>query len=172
MAGPFHDPPYSPLHCSGLGSVEKSEGSRRMIMHLSAPQGRSVNDSIDRSAFTLSYITLDDAAALVARHGKGALELMSKVDLKSAFRLIPVRPNDLALLGCFWQASYYVDLQLPFGLRSAPAFSIGSLTRWSTSWYTTTVLRTYSITWMTSSPVDHRQPIHRAPPQQSKSAPS
>ena len=119
MAGPFHDPPYSPLHCSGLGSVEKSDGSRRMIMHLSAPRGRSVNDSIDRSAFTLSYITLDDAAALVARHGKGAL--MSKVDLKSAFRLIPVRPNDRALLGCFWQASYYVDLQLPFGLRSAPA---------------------------------------------------
>ena len=93
MAGPFHDTPYSPLHCSGLGSVEKSDGSRRMIMHLSAPRGRSVNDSIDRSAFTLSYITLDDAAALVARHGKGAL--MSKVDLKSAFRLIPVRPQRL-----------------------------------------------------------------------------
>ena len=46
---------------------------------------------------------------------------MFKVDLKSAFRLIPVRPEDRPLLGCFWQSKYYVDLRLPFGLRSAPA---------------------------------------------------
>ena len=46
---------------------------------------------------------------------------MSKVDLSSAFRLIPIRPQDRPLLGCVWQSQYYVDLQLPFGLRSAPA---------------------------------------------------
>ena len=90
-----------------------------MIMHLFASRGRSVNDSIDHSAFTLSYITLDDTATLMARLDKGAL--MSKVNIKRAFRPISVRPNDQAFLGCFWQASYYAGLQLPFGLRSAPA---------------------------------------------------
>ena len=119
MAGPYHDPPCPDLHCSGLGTVPKSDGSHRLIMHLSAPRRSSVNDGISRDDFTVSYITIDDAAKLVAKHGRGAL--MSKVDLESAFRLIPVRPADRRLLGCFWQSKYYVDLALPFGLRSAPA---------------------------------------------------
>ena len=45
---------------------------------------------------------------------------MAKTDLKSAFRLIPIQPNDWSLLGIFWQSQYYVDMYLPFGLRSAP----------------------------------------------------
>ena len=119
MAGPFKDPPCHDLHCSGLGTVPKSDGTRRLIMHLSAPPATSVNDCISREEFSLSYITIDDAAKLVAKHGRGAL--MTKVDLRSAFRLIPVRPGDRRLLSCFWKSHYYVDLALPFGLRSAPA---------------------------------------------------
>ena len=45
---------------------------------------------------------------------------MAKTDLKSAFRLIPIHPNDWNLLGVYWQSQYYVDMYLPFGLRSAP----------------------------------------------------
>ena len=45
---------------------------------------------------------------------------MAKTDLKSAFRLIPVHPDDWNLLGIYWKSQYYVDLYLPFGLRSAP----------------------------------------------------
>ena len=46
--------------------------------------------------------------------------LPSKIDLKNAFRLIPVRPADWNLLGIFWQGKYYIDTCLPFGLCSAP----------------------------------------------------
>ena len=46
--------------------------------------------------------------------------LMAKVDLKSAFCMVPVRAEDWDLLGMFWQGRYYVDTCLPFGLRSAP----------------------------------------------------
>lgn len=119
MAGPYHNPPCPSIHCSGLGTVPKRDGSRRLIMHLSAPPGRSINDGIDPTTCTLHYITVDDAARLVAKHGRGAL--MSKVDLKSAFRHIPVRRQDWPLLGCFWEGHYYVDKCLPFGLRSSPA---------------------------------------------------
>ena len=45
---------------------------------------------------------------------------MAKTDLKSAFRLMPIHPEDWNLLGIYWQSQYYIDLYLPFGLRSAP----------------------------------------------------
>ena len=45
---------------------------------------------------------------------------MAKTDLKSAFRLIPIHPEDWSLLGIYWQSQYYVNMYLPFGLRSAP----------------------------------------------------
>ena len=45
---------------------------------------------------------------------------MAKMDIKSAFRTIPVHQDDRLLLGTFWERQYYVDTVLPFGLRSAP----------------------------------------------------
>ncbi len=42
------------------------------------------------------------------------------MDVKSAFRIIPVHPDDRLLLGTQWEKQYYVDTVLPFGLRSAP----------------------------------------------------
>ena len=44
----------------------------------------------------------------------------AKTYLKSAFRLIPIHPGDWHLMGIYWQSQYYVDLYLPFCLRSAP----------------------------------------------------
>ena len=45
---------------------------------------------------------------------------MAKFDFKAAYCNIPVHPSDRFLLGLKWRQSYYVDLTLPFGLRSAP----------------------------------------------------
>ena len=45
---------------------------------------------------------------------------MAKLDIKSAYRLVPVHPEDCHLLGFEWQGRLYVDGMLPFGLRSAP----------------------------------------------------
>ena len=44
---------------------------------------------------------------------------MAKLDIKSAFRLCPVRPEDWHLLGFSFCDLYFVDLCLPFGLRSS-----------------------------------------------------
>ena len=68
-------------------------------MHLSSPAVTNVNNGIFRDESSLTYITIDDAARMVAKYGRGVL--MSKVDLKSAFHLIPVHPNDRRLFGCF-----------------------------------------------------------------------
>jgi len=45
---------------------------------------------------------------------------MSKIDLKTAFQLIPVRPEDWNLLGICCRDQFYVDTCLPFKLHSAP----------------------------------------------------
>uniref|UniRef100_A0A7M6DPV8 Reverse transcriptase domain-containing protein n=1 Tax=Clytia hemisphaerica TaxID=252671 RepID=A0A7M6DPV8_9CNID len=50
--------------------------------------------------------------------GKGCF--MSKVDIRHAFRLCPVHPEDRSLLGYLWQERYFVDVCLPFGNRSSP----------------------------------------------------
>ena len=43
-----------------------------------------------------------------------------KLDLKDAYRMVPVHPHDHPLLGISWEGSTYVDRSLPFVLRSAP----------------------------------------------------
>jgi len=42
------------------------------------------------------------------------------MDIKQAYRHIPVAPEDRHLLGLSWKGETYIDQVLPFGLRSAP----------------------------------------------------
>ncbi len=112
IAGPFDEPPFADLHCSGLGLVPKDRTDWRLIFHLSAPPGHSINDSISPEEFSLTYNTIDDATSLLHQFDPGA-----KADL---FRLCPVHPLDWPLLGIRWRNQYFVDKCLPFGLRSSP----------------------------------------------------
>ena len=45
---------------------------------------------------------------------------LAKVDIKSAYRNIPVQLEDRWMLGMRWEGGLFVDIVLPFGLRSAP----------------------------------------------------
>jgi len=82
------------------------------------PGRASVNDGIDSSVCSLSYITVDGAARAIERAGMGAR--LAKVDIKSAYRMIMVHPEDRPLLGVTWEGALYVDSALPFRLYSAP----------------------------------------------------
>ena len=86
-------------------------------MDLSSPHGSLINDFILKNNHTLHYASFDEALTLVARYGQKAL--MAKLDIKHAFRLCPVRLKDRELLGIHWQGKFYIDLRLPFGLRSS-----------------------------------------------------
>ena len=50
----------------------------------------------------------------------GPAILLSKLDIKDAYRIVPVHPDDWPLLGMRWKGQYYVDTTLSFGFRSAP----------------------------------------------------
>ena len=118
VAGPFASPPLTNFRTSPIGVVPKKEPNKfRMIMDLSSPKGQSVNDSIADEEASVKFNSFDDAVKLVAELGQGAL--LAKLDIKSAFRICPVHPEDWHLLGFTFCGLYFVDLCLPFGLRSS-----------------------------------------------------
>ena len=119
LVGPFpgSDPPD--VHISPIGLVPKSEpGQWRMIVDLSCPFGHSINDGVSSALSSLSYSSVDHVVNLILSLGKGTH--LGKVDLKHAYRQIPVHPRDHHLLGIMWDQRVYIDRALPFGLRSAP----------------------------------------------------
>ncbi len=93
-------------------------GKWRLIIDLSAPEDHSVNDGIDKALCSISYVKIDEVANYVLSFPPGAL--MAKIDIKHAYRNIPVHPDDRHLLAMRWQDEILVDKVLPFGLRSAP----------------------------------------------------
>mgnify|MGYP002259925768 CR=1 FL=1 len=132
VAGPFSSPPLPNLHISSFGVIPKKgqPGKWRLIVDLSSPGGWSVNDGIDPNDFALQYITVDQIISMVSKYGQGAL--VAKFDVEAAYRNIAVHPGDRFLLGLKWRDRYYVDLALPFGLRSAPFIfnSVADMVEW------------------------------------------
>ena len=117
-SGPHTQPPFLPFHLSPIGAVIKKDGSARLILDLSSPRGSAVNEGIDPALATVKYCSFDDALVFVHQAGPGAF--MAKADIKHAFRLCPVHPDDWGFLGFQWDGKYYFDLRLPFGSRSSP----------------------------------------------------
>jgi len=120
VAGPV-DPTTQPgIHINRFGVIEKPHqpGKYRLIVDLSYPEGRSVNDGLEPELCTMKYTSVDVAVARVLTHGAGTS--LAKFDIESAYRIVPVHPDDRPLLGMSWRGRVYIDKVLPFGLRSAP----------------------------------------------------
>ena len=77
-----------------------------------------MNDGIPSEPCSLKYASVDDAVSIVKALGKGSL--LVKIDLKDAYCMISVHPDDYHLLGVTWAGQTYVERALSFGLRSAP----------------------------------------------------
>ncbi len=104
--GPFDPVTLPSVHTNRFGVIPKKHkpGSWRLITDLSYPAGRSVNDAINKQCCSMKCISVIDMANAAVALGRGTL--IAKIDIKAAYRLVPVCPEDRQ-----W---------LPFGLRSAP----------------------------------------------------
>jgi len=120
LVGHKDDPLVKEIHLSPFGVIpKKSKPNKwRLIVDLSSPEGHSVNDGILKELASLSYISVDDVAAVISRLGRGSL--VGKLDIKQAYRNVPVHPADRFYLGMEWEGCVYIVAALPFGLRSAP----------------------------------------------------
>lgn len=120
IAGPFASPPFSNFVSSPLGVVpKKNPGEFRIIHHLSYPEGLSVNDFIPGDKSTVHYASIGNAISLIKSIGRGSF--LAKTDIKSAFRIIPIHPEDYHLLGMKWNNAFFFDRCLPMGCSSSCA---------------------------------------------------
>ena len=159
MAGPLSQKAAGRVHASPIGVIPKGHtpGKWYLIVDLSSPAESSVNDGINKAWCSLSYISIDDVARIIAGMGKGAL--MGKMDIKSAYRIVPVHPDDQCLLGVKWQGGVYVDARLSFGLGSAPLIfiAIADALEWIVKQQGVGILLHYLDNFITIGPPDSEE---------------
>lgn len=97
------------IHCSPFGVIpKKNKPSKwRLIVDLSSPTGESVNDRISRELSSLSCTSVDVVVEHILTLGRGSM--LAKMDIKQAYRMIPVHLQDRPLLGMKWQRQVFVD---------------------------------------------------------------
>lgn len=103
-----------------LGIVpKKSPGQFRMIHHLLLRYKKegSVSAGISDEAASVQYSGINDAILCIKDIGDTAY--CCKTDIKSAFRILPVVPEDYELLGFYWEGKYYFDKCMPMGCRTS-----------------------------------------------------
>ena len=81
------------LIISRFGVIPKgSNGKWQMIMDLSFSEGSSVNYGIEADIRSLYYAKVEEATEELVKQGHNSW--MAKVDIKSAYRTVPVHPQD------------------------------------------------------------------------------
>ena len=132
IAGPFNMPPFEKFRVSPLAVIPKSTPAQyRLIHNLSAHLGNSVNSFIPPELTSVKYQKLEDAINIIKQLGRGTL--MSKLDIKDAFRLIPINLKDYKLLGIHWDSKFYFDKTLLMGCSTSCAIfeAFSSAIHWS-----------------------------------------
>lgn len=97
-----------PTCIHALGAVPKGSDSIRPITDCSRPQGQSVNSHCGTLAKKFQYNSIKDVVSGIT---PGCY--LAVIDIKSAFRSVPVAPHHRQYLGFRWELDgdehYYVD---------------------------------------------------------------
>ena len=106
------------IQISPIGAISKKKrlGKWRVITDLSSPAGKSINNAISKNSLpsnTLQWIIYHHLSF------QRATSFLVKADIKEAYRMVLVHPDEQSLLGVLWDGRVYIDRMLPFGLSSA-----------------------------------------------------
>ena len=120
VMGPMEAQTVAHIQINRFGVIPKNHqpGKWRLIVNLSYPKGHSVNNGIESELCSLNYTSVDRAVQKILEMGVGTMT--EKFDVESAYRTVPVHPDDRWLLSMRWKGGVYTDAVLPFGLRSPP----------------------------------------------------
>ena len=98
---------------SGIMTRPKPNGSVRIILNLSAPQGSSVNEGIDNTEFPTTMSSTTKWLRVLHLAGRGAK--MCKVDWSDAYKHVAVNLADTDLQWFQWGGKAFKELCLIFG---------------------------------------------------------
>jgi hypothetical protein len=117
--GPFITPPLPGFRANSLLAVEKN-GSVRPVIHMTNPKGYSFNENLQLTRIEKVHMcTARDFGYKLKETGMGTV--ISKYDLKDAFKLIPAKPSDWRLQGFCWLGRYFFETNMIF--RATPSVS-------------------------------------------------
>ena len=98
MAGPFPSSGCSGVIVSSIAVIPKKElGKFHIIVDKSSPKKDSINDNICRQHTHVAYSSVEDAAHLMQHFRTNVF--LAKIDVKEAYRIITIHPDDWPLLG-------------------------------------------------------------------------
>ena len=110
-----------PTIVSALGAIPKPYSDKMRLIHdCSRPQHSNVNSYTD-TQHHYSYVTVDTAVSLIKSNA-----YLAKIDLKSAYRHVPIHLSNYPATGLAWQfcgdntLTYLYDCKLPFGVAKSP----------------------------------------------------
>ena len=113
--------PTKPTIVSAIGAVPKANSDELRLIHdCSMPKGQGVNSYVP-TLDKLHFQSIDDAIKLVDREF-----YLAKIDLRHAYRSVPVHPANCPALGLKWTflgdeaPTYLMDTRLCFGGRRSP----------------------------------------------------
>jgi hypothetical protein len=119
VSGPFEIPPLCNFRCNALMAAVQP-GKIRPIMNLSTPKNHSLNDNLKAEKIPKIFMaTAKDFSFAV--HNAGFNAKISKMDIVSAYKIIPSHPSAWRLHGFKWLEHYFVDTTTIFGSKAAPA---------------------------------------------------
>ena len=123
IIGPCGSSPFVKARVSPIDAIPKKDASdKRIILNLSYPDGKAVNDYFSKICYlgkniSLKYPTVDSLIDLILEVGTGAA--LFKTDLKKYYRQIYYDPGSVHLAGFKHGSNFYWDITLSMGLRIA-----------------------------------------------------
>ena len=110
-----------PTCIHALGAVPKGVGKIRHITDCSRPLHVSVNNHCSTLLEEFSFKNISTAVGML----EGG-EFLSVIDIKSAYRAVPIKEDHRKYQGFSWEldgaTKYYVDNRMCFGLRLGPSY--------------------------------------------------
>ena len=98
---------------SGIMTRSKPNGSVRIILNLSSPAGRAVNEGISAEDFPATMSSTSKWLTALNKAGRNCL--ISKCDWSDAYKHLAVHPDDLNLQWFSWLGRAFCELCLVFG---------------------------------------------------------
>jgi hypothetical protein len=96
---------------------EKPDGTVRIILNLSSPEGLSVNEGINIDDFPATMSSTEAWLKVLNKAGRGCW--FSKTDWADAYKHIAVRAQDQNLQWFQWGGRFFKELMLIFGSTSS-----------------------------------------------------